>query len=137
MRRNFAFDGITVVRWGEQVLDLHNDYDLRTLGTDLAGTEVRLTFKRNEHAIAPDRLPERVALECKGNVRVAFNDLTASAAPLGEEGVELAYFHDGCDWMSFLDEKLARQSEPTGLDVRFDSGLVVRITCDEATLTST
>ncbi len=56
-----------------------------------------LTFMRNEHAIAPDRLPEKVTLDCKGNVKVAFNDLTAFAAPASDEGVEIAYFHDGCD----------------------------------------
>jgi hypothetical protein len=136
MRRNFAFDGITVVRWGKQGLDLHNDYDLRSFGTDLAATEARLTFNRNEHAIAPDRLPEKVTLECTGNVRVAFNDLTALTASLGDEAVELAYFREGCDWTSFLDEKLARQSEPKGLDVRFTNGLVIRIACDEAILTA-
>lgn len=136
MNRNFEFDFVTVVRWGEEVLDLHNAYDLKSIGTGLAGTEARLIFIRNEHAIGPDRLPEKVTLDCKGNVKIAFNDLTAIAAPLGDEGVEIAYFHDGCDWLSFLDEGMARLSEPQGLDVRFTNGLVVRIFCDEATLTT-
>jgi len=136
MKRNFEFAFVTVVRWGEDVLDLHNAYDLKSFGTGLAGTEARLTFTRNEHAIASDRLPEQVTLDCKGNVKVAFNDLAAIAAPLSDEGIEIAYFHDGCDWLSFLSEDMARLSEPQGLDVRFTNGLAVRIFCDEATLTT-
>ncbi len=136
MKRNFEFDFITVVRWGEEVLDLHNDYDLKSFGTGLSGTEARLTFARNGRALAHDRLPEEVTLDCKGNAKVALNDLTALAAPVTAEGIEIAYFHDGCDWLSFLDEDMARYSEPLGLDVRFANGLVVRIFCDEATLTT-
>lgn len=136
MKRNFEFDFITVVRWGEEVLDLHNDYDLTSLGTALGGTEARLTFTRNEHAIASYRLPEKVTLDCTGNVKVAFNDLAAIAARLSDEGIEIAYFHDGCDWLSFLNEDMARLSEPQGLDVRFTNGLAVRIFCDEAILTT-
>ncbi|MFN3352064.1 MAG: hypothetical protein ACK4Z5_00530 [Brevundimonas sp.] len=136
MKRNFEFDFVTVVKWGEDVLDLHNDYDLKSFGTALDGTEARLSFARNEHAFAAARLPEKVTLDCKGNVKVAFNDLTALVAPANDEGIEIAYFHDGCDWLSFLSEDLARLSEPLGLDVRFINGLVVRIYCDEATLTA-
>lgn len=136
MKRNFEFDFVTVVRWGEEFLDLHNAYDLESFGTGLDGTEARLTFKRNKHAIASERLPVKVTFDCKGNVKVAFNDLAAIAAPLSDEGIEIAYFHDECDWLSFLSEDLARLSEPQGLDVRFTNGLAVRIFCDEATLTT-
>ena len=136
MKRNFEFDFITVVRWGDQFLDLHNEYDLESFGTDLAGTEMKLSFPRNVHAIAPERLPSKVMLACTGNVRLAFNDLNAIAAPLNDEGIEIAYFHDGCDWLSFLSEELARSHEPQGLDVRFINGLAVRIFCDEATLST-
>lgn len=132
LRRNFEFDGISVVRWGDRYIDLHNDYDLDSFGTDLAGSEVRLSFTRNEHAIDPDKLPSKVSLACTGNVNVAFNNLDEIAAPLNDEGIEIAYFDEGCDWASFLDEDIARSQGPQGLHISFINGLVVRIFCDEA-----
>ena len=132
MRRNFEFDGWSLVRWGDRLIDLHNAYDLESFGTDLTGSEVRLTFTRNEYAIDPDKLPAKAALACTGNVRVAFNNLGEIAAPLNDEGIEIAYFDDGCDWLSFLDEDIARSQEPQGLHVSFINGLAVRIFCDEA-----
>lgn len=132
LKRNFQFDGISVVRWSDRVIDLHNAYDLEHFGTDLAGGEVDLSFRRNEHAIAPDGLPLRATLTCRGDVRVAFNDLGEIAAPVVDEGIEIAYFDEGCDWLSFLDEDLARKQEPQGLHVSFINGFTVRIFCDEA-----
>lgn len=134
MKRNFEFDGFSVVRWGGRFIELHNAYDLVSFGTDLAGTEVKLCFTRNEHAIDPDKLPSKVTLACTGNVRLAFNDLGAIAAPLGDEGIEIAYFDEGCDWLSFLDEDIARSQEPEGLHVSFINGFAIRIFCDEAML---
>ena len=134
MKRNFQFDGFSVVRWGDRFIDLHNAYDLESFGTDLTGSEVTLSFTRNEHAIDPDELPSKVTLSCTGNVRVAFNDLGEIAAPLDDEGIEIAYFDDGCDWLSSLDEDIARSQGPLGLHVSFVNGLAVRIFCDEATL---
>ena len=58
----------------------------------------------------------------------------ASAAPLNDEGMEVAYFDDGCDWSSFLDEETAKRQEPVGLHVSFINGFAVRIYCDETTL---
>lgn len=116
------------------LLDLHNAYDLESLGTDLTASEVRLTFKRNDYAIDPDRLPMKVSLACTGNIRIAFNNLRGIAAPLDAEGIEIAYFDEGCDWLSFLDEDLARSQEPQGLHLSFINGLAVRIFCDEAAL---
>lgn len=58
----------------------------------------------------------------------------APAAPLGKEGVEIAYFDEGCDWSSFIDEALARRQEPLGLHVSLASDVTVRIFCDEARL---
>ena len=135
MKRNFQFDGLSVVRWGDRFIDLHNAYDLENLGTNLRGSEVALSFRRNAHAIDPDALPSKVTLACGGNVRVAFNDLGAIAAPIGDEGIEIAYFDEGCDWLSFLDEEIAAREEPQGLHVSFN-GFVVRIFCDEATFTT-
>jgi hypothetical protein len=134
LKRNFEFDRFSVVRWGDAFIDLHNAYDLEGLGTDLTGSEVKLSFSRNEHAIGPDKLPLKVTLVCTGNVRVAFNDLSAIEAPLDDEGIEIAYFDEGCDWLSFLDEDVARSQEPQGLHVSFINGLAVRVFCDEATL---
>ena len=134
LRRNFEFDGFSVVRWGDRFIDLHNAYDLESFGTDLTGREVRLSFTRNEHAIDPNKLPSKVTLACTGNVRVAFNNLGELAAPLNDEGIEIAYFDEGCDWLSFLDEGIARSQEPQGLHVSFINGLAVRIYCDEAAL---
>ena len=133
MIRNFEFDGITVVRWGERWVDLHNAYDVASFGTDLSGREVTLSFTRNEHAIKPDTLPANATLCCAGNVRVAFNNLGKIASPLDREGIEIAYFDEGCDWLSFLDEDLARSKVPQGLHVSFVNGLAVRIFCDEVT----
>lgn len=134
MKRNFEFDHVTVVRWGDRFIDLHNAYNLEHFGTDTSGCEVKLTFGRNGYAIDPDGLPSRVTLICSGNVRVAFNNLGSIAAPLDSEGIEVAYFDEGCDWLSFLDEELARQQEPQGLHVSFINGFAVRIFCEEATL---
>jgi len=134
LKRNFEFDHLTVVRWGDRFIDLHNAYDLHTFGTDMSGSEVKLTFRRNDYAIDPSILPSTVTLTCSGNVRVAFNNLSAIDAPLDSEGVEIAYFDEGCDWRSFLDEEIARRQEPQGLHVSFINGFAVRIFCDEATL---
>jgi hypothetical protein len=130
--RNFEFDFVTVVRWSDRFVDLHNAYDLECFGTDLSGSEVKLAFGRNAHAIDPDRLPRRVTLTCSGNVRMAFNNLSDIAAALDGEDIEIAYFDEGCDWLSFLDEDLARRQEPQGLHVSFGNGLVIRIFCDKA-----
>ncbi len=132
MKRNFEFDGISVVKWGDRVVDLHNAYELEGLGTDLNGSEFQLRFRRNGHAISPAGLPAHVTLTCSGNVRVAFNDLCAIAAPINREGIEIAYFDEWCDWLSFLDEQLAERQEPQGLHLGFVNGFAVRIFCDEA-----
>jgi len=132
LKRNFEFDGMTVVRWGDRVIDLHNDYDLEGFGTDLSGGEVKLRFRRNAHAYDPDNLPATATLTCGGNVRVAFNDLSAIATRLDDEGIEIAYFNEACGWLSYLDEGLARRQVPQGLYVSFVNGFAVRIFCDEA-----
>lgn len=134
MKRNFQLDGVSVARWDGRLIDLHNAYDLDVFGTDLVGREVELRFNRNAHAIDPDNLPSKVTLTCRGNLRVAFNDLCAIAAPIADEGIEIAYFDAGCDWHAFLDEALAQRQEPQGLHISFINGLVVRIFCDEALL---
>lgn len=132
MKRNFQFDPITVVRWGARSIDLHNAFDLTAFGTDLVGTQVVLAFKRNAHAIDPKGLPSEVALTCRGNVRVAFNDLRLLSARLDRDDIEIAYFDEGCDWPLFMDEAAAQSQEPRGLHIAFGDGLVVRIFCDEA-----
>ena len=136
MKRNFQFDGISVVRWGDRLIDLHNAYDLERFGTDLKGGEATLSFIRNGHAIDPEKLPARVTICCAGSVTVAFNDLGKIAAPLSDRGLEIAYFNDDCDWFSFLDELIAERREPLGLHVSFSDVLAVRIFCDEATLST-
>ena len=93
-------------------------------------------FARNGYGIDPDTLPAKVALTCSGNVRVAFNDLCAIAAPIDHEGIEIAYFDAQCDWLSFLDEEIARRQEPHGLHISFINGFAVRISCDETTLST-
>jgi hypothetical protein len=137
LRRNFRFDslsgGFSVIAFGDRVIDLHNDYDLERFGTDRSGSEVELTFRRNRHAFKPEGLPARVALRCTGNVKVAFNNLNEIAAPLNDEGIEIAFFDEDCDWASFTDEQIAARQEPLGLDIRFINGLVVRIYCEEVT----
>ncbi len=136
MQRNFHFDGVSVIRWNDTFIDLHNSYDLESFGTDLNGREVSLSFGRNKYAIDPEKLPTKVTLRCTGNVKLAFNDLGAIAAPLDDEGIEIAYFVEGCDWPSFLNEDMAGRQEPQGLHVSFINGLVVRIFCDDATFAS-
>ena len=134
LKRNFQFDGFSVVRWGDRFIDLHNAYNLESFGTDLAGSEVKLSFSRNEYATAPDKLPLTATFLCTGNVRAAFNDLAKIAVPLKQEGIEIAYFDEGCDWLSFLDEDIARYQEPLGLHVSFGNHLAFRIFCEEVTL---
>lgn len=134
LKRNFQFDSVSVIRWNSRLIDLHNAYDLQGFGTDLSGSETSLNFTRNKNAIDPDTLPPKVTLRCTGNVKLAFNDLGAIAAPLDDEGIEIAYFDQGCDWHSFLDEQIAARQEPQGLHVSFINGFVVRISCDMATL---
>lgn len=132
MKRNFEFDVQSAVRWHGRLVDLHNDYDLDRFGTDLNGTEVTLDFRRNEYAVHPEALPARVRLSCTGNLKLAFNDLCALAAPVNDEGIEVAYFDEHCDWQSLTDEKLAKTQEPRGLRLEFINGLTVRVFCDEA-----
>jgi hypothetical protein len=115
LKRNFQFDGFSVIRWGERFIDLHNAYDLERFGTDLNGQEVTLSFRRNADAIDPDRLPDKAMLTCRGNARLAFNDLNAITAPLDHEGIEIAYFDESCDWLSFLDEEIAGRQRAAGL----------------------
>lgn len=135
MKRNFEFDHFSVVRWGDRFIDLHNVYDLERFGTDLNGSDFQLKFQRNDYATEADKLPLNVVLSCTGNVRVAFNDLVAIAAPLNDEGIEIAYFDEECDWLSFLDEEIAQRQEPQGLQFMFCNGFAVRVFCDEATFT--
>ena len=135
MKRNFQFHALSVVLWGGRCIDLHNAYDLERFGTDLSGGEASVGFRRNSQALDPHNLPSRVTLTCRGNVRVAFNDLGAIAAPLADEGIEIAYFDEACDWLSLLDEDIARSHEPQGLHISFINGLAVRVFCDEATFT--
>ena len=134
MRRNFEFDHFSTIRWEDTVIELHSAYDLTGFGTNLTGSEATLDFIRNEYAFAPEKLPAKVTLRCTGNVRLAFNNLGAIAAPLDDEGIEVAYFDEGCDWSSFLDEETAKRQEPLGLHFSFINGLTVRIYCDETTL---
>jgi len=133
LKRNFEFDYISVVRWGDCLIDLHNDYNLKCFGTDLTGSQVKLSFTRNEYA-TNSQLPSEVTLSCTGNVSVAFNDLCDIAAPLDDEGIQIAYFDEECDWVSFLPEDIAATQHPLGLHVSFINGLVIRIFCDEAAL---
>lgn len=132
MKRNFEFEGFSVVRWGDRLVDLHNAYSLEGFGTDLSGGKVNLVFKRNEFAIDPAGLPAKATVSCEGNVRVAFNNLCKIAAPIDDEGIQIAYFDEECDWSSFLDEDIARRQMPLGLHVSFINGLAMRIFCDEA-----
>jgi hypothetical protein len=134
VKRNFELEpSFCGVRWNGQVVDLHNAYNLVGFGTDLIGSEVKLSFARNEYAIDPDHLPAKATLSCTGNVKIAFNDLGAIAAPLDDEGIEIAYFDEDCDWLSFTDEEIAQQQKPLGLHVSFINGLAIRIFCDETT----
>jgi hypothetical protein len=131
LKRNFQFDGVSVVRWHDRYIDLHNAYDLEAFGTDPGAVEVSLRFKRNSHAIDPDGLPSEATLTCSGNLRLAFNDLCTIAVPIDDDGIEIAYFDEGCDWLSFIDEGMTRRQAPLGLHISFISGFAVRIFCDE------
>lgn len=134
MKRNFELDDFTVLRWDDKLVDLHNAYDLEQFGTSISGSEIKLTFCRNGYALDPSGLPLSVTLTCSGNVRIAFNNLGAIAAPLDKEGIEIAYFDQDCGWQTFLDEKTARRYEPAGLHISFVNGFVIRIFCDQATV---
>ena len=136
MRRNFKFDGFSVIHFGGQIIDLHNAYDIECIGTSEDGDAATLTFRRNQHAINPERLPERVSLSCTGNVKVAINNLNHVVGPLNEEGIEVAYFDEHCDWDSLIDEETAATQKPLGLHLQFMNELVVRIYCEAVTFES-
>jgi hypothetical protein len=77
-------------------------------------------------------MPERLALNCSGNVQVLFNELIGWPIAIGEDAAEIAYFNADCPWDHFMDEDLARKHGISGLHIGFTSGLVLRIRCDEA-----
>jgi hypothetical protein len=56
--------------------------------------------------------------------------------PLDKEVIEIAYFDEECDWLSFTDEEIARRHEPQGLHVSFINGFAIRIFCDEVTFSA-
>lgn len=134
MQRNFKFDDFSVIVLGDRFVDLHNAYNLESFGTDESGTAVTLTFVQNQHAIDPENLPLRVSLHCTGDVRIAFNNINLIAAPLNDEGIEIAYFDQACDWDAFITEEIALVQPPLGLHVEFMNGFVIRIFCDLVTL---
>lgn len=57
MRRDFEFDGMSVVEWSDKHIDLHNAYDILTFGTSREGEAALLAFRRNSRASNPDSLP--------------------------------------------------------------------------------
>jgi len=136
LKRNFQFDGMSVVRWGDQHIDLHNAYDLESCGTSLTGDAVEICFKRNAHAIDPNSLPREVTLRCAGDVRIAFNDLCEIAVPVTNEGVEIAYFDEGCDWNSWLNERMAQRQGASGLHLSLGDGFAIRIFCNQVTFSA-
>ena len=52
--------------------------------------------------LSVDRLQRVERLRCTGDVRVAFKDLSEIAAPLNDEGIEIAYFVGDDDWPQFI-----------------------------------
>jgi len=133
VKRNFRLDHPSILNVAGKHIDLHNAYDLAAFGTDLDGGQASLVFSRNGHALDKNGLPSMVKLTCSGNVRIAFNDLCAVAAPINHEGIEIAYFDAECDWWSFLDEGIAQRQEPQGIYICFNNGFAIRIACDETT----
>lgn len=133
MQRNFKFDGFSVVHFEGQIIDLHNAYEIECIGTSAEGDTATLTFRRNQYAINPKSLPDRISLRCTGNVKVAFNNLNHVIGPLNEEGIEVAYFDEHCDWDSLIDEEIAETQKPLGLHLQFMNDLVVRIYCESIT----
>lgn len=134
LKRNFWFAGITVIRFGDRLIDVHNSYDLECFGTDISGDTLSLSFSRSRYALDQESLPRNVTLRCTGNLKLALNNLNLIAAPLDFEGIEIAYFDRDCGWDSCIDENMAATQEPLGLHIGFINGLVVRVYCELATL---
>ena len=137
LKRNFQIDpGFGGVIAEPAHIDLHNLYEAADVSTDARGETLTIRFVRDHRWEGPPDQPELVTLRCSGDLRVAFTNLAGRAALVDEFGFEIAYFAEDCDWREFLDEELAERQGFAGLHVGFGDGLVVRIRCAEAEITT-
>jgi hypothetical protein len=132
MQKNFTTPDLAAVVVADKHIDLHNLYGVVSIGTDVSGNAITLTFQRDHQWPGPEGLPEKVALICSGNLQIVFNNLVDTPVPLREDAVEIAYYDEQCEWDAILDERLATAQGFAGLHVSFSGGLVLRIRADVA-----
>ncbi|MDO9488103.1 MAG: hypothetical protein Q7J32_06985 [Sphingomonadaceae bacterium] len=137
MQKNFSIGAMGAeVIVGERAIDLHNLYSTTRISTDMAGEMITLVFERDHRWEGPSGLPEKVTLKGFGSLKIAFNDLAGQAVLVPEDAVEVAYYDADCPWDHFLDEHLAATQGFEGLHISFSGGLVLRIHCNTAEVTT-
>lgn len=137
LQKNFSIgaSGAEVIL-GDRAIDLHNLYSTTSISTDMAGDTITLVFERDRRWEGRPGLPEKVMLRGVGDLKIAFNDLADRAVLVREDAVEVAYYDADCPWDQFLDEGLAAAQGFEGLHVSFSGGLVLRIRCTTAEVTT-
>jgi hypothetical protein len=137
MQKNFSMGAMGAeVILGDSRIDVHNLYHATAISTDLAGDTITFLFGRDHQLDGPPGLPEQVTLKCTGDLKIAFNDLIDAPVPLRQDAVEIAYYDSNCPWGHFLDEQLAETQGFDGLQVSFTGGLMLRIQCAVAEVTT-
>ena len=137
MQKNFSIGAMGAeVILAERRIDLHNLYSTTSISTDMAGDTITLVFERDHQWEGPPGLPEKVTLRGAGDLKVAFNDLAAKAVFIREDAVQVSYYDADCPWDHFLDEDLATAQGFDGLHISFSGGLVLRIRCTTAEVTT-
>ena len=137
MQKNFSLGAMGAeVILGDSRIDVHNLYNATAISTDLAGDAITVVFKRDQQWQGRQGLPDQVTLRCSGDLKIAFNDLIDAPVPLRQDAVEIAYYDSDCPWGHFLDEQLAETQGFEGLQIIFSGGLVLRIRCALAEVTT-
>ena len=137
MEKNFLIGSVGAeLVLGGRPIDLHNLYSIKSIGTDATGAAMTLVFQRDHQWEGPEGLPELVRLSCSGDLKIAFNDIVDPPVPLREDAVGIAYYDADCEWDAFLDEDLAAAQGFEGLQISFSGGLVLRIRCAVAEVTT-
>lgn len=131
MDKNFTLYGFAEIHVEGAAIDIHNLYRAVSISTDLSGRSASLAFERDHEQSSALKLPERVIIICTDDGGVAFNDL-AQPLLLSENCVDLGYYSSECEWDSLLDEELAARQGCQGLAFMFDGGLVLRVRCRKA-----
>ena len=129
MKKNFSIRAFTEVVLDGVWIDLHNLYRPASIGTDLGGDRLRVSFERDPQSKRPQTLPSTVTFICTGNLGITFNNLVGLPVAIPEDAVEVAYYDADCDWDQFLDEELlpTRALQDSSLCLRADLSFVCAV----------